>query len=67
MPKKAFGSMIKERNRLKKILGITLGGLHQKILILVLVFLLALIGVFTGVSIYQTGQLGDVVSDTNRD
>ena len=52
---------------MKKIFGIKLGGLHHKILALVLVFLLALIGVFTGVSLYQGKQLSNVVRTADTD
>ena len=52
---------------MKKILGLTFGGLHQKILNLVLLLLLALIGVFGVVSVYQANHLSDVVSSTNDD
>ena len=47
--------------------GFTLGGLQQKILNLVLVFLFALIAVFAGVWFYQSGSLNAVVSDAGRE
>ncbi len=43
--------------------GLTLGGLQQKILNLVLIFLLALIGVYAGVSYYQSSRLSKIVND----
>ena len=52
---------------MKKILGIKLGGLHQKLLSLVLVFLIALISIFTAVTIYQSKQLNTVVSDAKTE
>ena len=45
--------------------GLTLGGLQQKILNLVLLFLLALIAVFAAVSIYQSKKLTKVVNDAS--
>ena len=41
--------------------GITFGGLQQKIINLVLVFLLVLTGVFGGMSVFQSNALSDVV------
>ncbi|MCR5167275.1 MAG: SpoIIE family protein phosphatase [Oscillospiraceae bacterium] len=41
--------------------GLTLGGLQQKILNLVLIFLLAMIAVFAAVSVYQAKRLSAVV------
>ena len=52
---------------MKKILGLKIGGLQQKILNLVLVFMLALISAFTAVSIYQLRQLNNIVSDAGAD
>ena len=52
---------------MKKIFGIKLGGLHQKLLSLVLVFLVALIGVFTVVTFYQSNQLNKVVSNARNE
>ncbi len=49
---------------MKKVFGITLGGLQQKIMNLVLIFLLALIAVFMGITIYQTNNLNKIVSQT---
>ena len=51
---------------MKKIFGITFGGLQQKILNLVLIFLLVLIAVFVGVSYYQTVHLGKIVGDAEK-
>ena len=42
--------------------GLTLGGLQQKILNLILIFLLAIIALFGAVSFYQSKTLADVVS-----
>ena len=47
---------------MKKWLGFTIGGLQQKILNLVLVFLLAMIAVFGVVSYYQSKKLTKTVS-----
>ena len=47
--------------------GLTFGGLQQKIMNLVLIFLLALIGVFAGVSVYQTKHLNKVVTDAENE
>ena len=47
--------------------GLTFGGLQQKILNLVLIFLLALLAVFGAVSIYQSKKLSSVVSDANTE
>ena len=52
---------------MKKIFGITLGGLQQKIFNLVLLLLLALIGVFAGVSTYQAKELSAVVNDASSE
>ncbi len=47
--------------------GLKLGGLQQKILNLVLVFLLALMTIFAGVSFYQVTTLDTVVDDASRE
>lgn len=47
--------------------GLTLGGLQQKILNLVLIFMLALMAVFAGVWFYQQTTLGTVVSDASSE
>lgn len=47
--------------------GLTLGGLHQKILNLVLIFMLALMAVFSGVWFYQQTMLGTVVGDASSE
>ena len=47
--------------------GLTLGGLQQKILNLILIFLLAIIAVFGAVSFYQSKTLGDVVSKASNE
>lgn len=51
---------------MKKILGLTLGGVKQKIFNLVLIFLIALIGVFGGVSTFQAKQLTSTVNDASK-
>ena len=48
---------------MKKVFGITLGGLQQKILNLVLIFLLLMVAVFGAVSFYQSRTLSKTVSD----
>ena len=45
--------------------GLTFGGLEQKILNLVLIFMLAIVGAFTAVSIYQVNRLNNIVSDAS--
>ena len=50
---------------MRKIFGFTLGGLQQKIFNLVLVFILALIGIFGAVSAYQAKELSVVVNDAS--
>ena len=50
---------------IKKI-GLTLGELQQKILCLVLVFMLALMAVFAGGWFYQSADLHTVVSNTGK-
>ena len=47
--------------------GLTLGGLQQKILNLVLIFLLALMAVYAGVSIYQSNRLTRIVNDASSE
>ncbi|MBQ8967437.1 SpoIIE family protein phosphatase [Ruminococcus sp.] len=47
---------------MKKLLGMTFGGLQQKILNLVLIFMLLIIGVFGAVSVYQSKRLTKIVS-----
>ena len=47
--------------------GLTLGGLQQKILNLVLIFLLALMAVYAGVTIYQSNRLTRVVNDASSE
>ncbi|MBQ3935547.1 MAG: PDC sensor domain-containing protein, partial [Ruminococcus sp.] len=48
---------------MRKWLGLTIGGLQQKILNLVLIFMLAMIGVFSAVSFYQSKKLSKTVKD----
>ena len=50
---------------MKIIRGIKIGGLQQKIFNLVLVFIVALIGVYTAASVYQQKNLSSVVSEAN--
>ena len=52
---------------MKKIWGITFGGLHNKILAVLLVFLLALVGLFLGNSAYRTVQLRKIVGSTDKE
>ena len=47
--------------------GLTLGGLQQKILNLVLIFMLALMAVFAGVWFYQSANLNTVVGDASSE
>ncbi len=47
--------------------GVTIGGLQQKILNLVLVFILAIVGVFMAVSVLQSRYLTNVVNDANTE
>lgn len=47
--------------------GMTFGGLQQKILNLVLIFLLALVGVFGGVSFFQSNRLTHVVGEAREE
>ena len=51
---------------MKKVFGIKLGGLQQKIVNLVLIFMLAIVAVFAAVSVYQSKNLAKVVSDANE-
>jgi len=51
---------------MKRIFGIKLGGLHQKILNLVLIFLLVTIGLGFGISMYQTNKLTKIVNETRE-
>ena len=52
---------------MKILLGLKIGGLQQKILNLVLIFLLALIGVFTAVAMYQLRALNTIVTDASQE
>ena len=52
---------------MRRIFGIKFGGLQQKILNLVLIFLLALIGVFMLVSYYQIRRLNSVVGEARSE
>lgn len=46
--------------------GIKFGGLQQKILNLVLIFILAIVGVFAAVSVYQGRHLSEIVSEAGE-
>ena len=50
---------------MKIIRGIKIGGLQQKIFILVLIFILALIGCYAAVSLYQQNELKSVVREAS--
>ena len=52
---------------MKIIRGIKIGGLQQKILNLMLIFILALIGVFAAVSVYQQRNLSNTVQQANAE
>ena len=52
---------------MKVIRGIKIGGLQQKIFNLILFFILALIGIYTAVSIYQQRSLSTVVQQTGEE
>ena len=47
--------------------GIKLGGLQQKIFNLMLIFIIALIGVYVAVSVFQQNNLTKIVEDTGRE
>ena len=50
---------------MKKIRGIRFGGLQMKIFCLILIFILALIGVYAAVTAYQRRNLTDIVQKTS--
>jgi len=52
---------------MKIIRGIKLGGLQQKIFNLMLIFIVALVGAFVAVSIYQQNNLTRVVEEASRE
>ncbi|MBO7395089.1 MAG: SpoIIE family protein phosphatase [Ruminococcus sp.] len=52
---------------MKKFLGITFGGLHSKILAVLLIFLLAIVGFNTAVSIYKTSTLSKIVDESGKE
>lgn len=52
---------------MKQIFGFKIGGLMHKIFNLVLVFILAIIGVFGCVSAYQAKELTTVVNDASNE
>ena len=47
--------------------GITIGGLQQKILNLVLVFIIVISGVYLAVSVYQSRVLSATVGEANEE
>ena len=49
---------------MKKIMGMTFGGLQKKMIRLVLAVLFVTIGIYTAVTIYQNNMLKDVVEET---
>ena len=52
---------------MKKIFGWTFGGLQQKILNLVLIFILAIVGVYVAVAVYQSKSLSNTVSEASEE
>ena len=52
---------------MKKFLGITFGGLHSKILAVLLIFLLAIVGFNTAVSVYKTSTLSEIVDESGKE
>ena len=52
---------------MKKIWGLTIGGLHSKILAVLLVFLLAIVGFNTTVSIYKASTLKAIVAKSGKE
>jgi len=52
---------------LKKKFGLTFGGLHQRIVSLVLMFMAVIIGSFAAVSVYHTHNLTNVVEEANEE
>ena len=48
-------------------MGITFGGLHSKILAVLLIFLLAIVGFNTAVSIYKTSTLSKIVDESGKE
>ena len=51
---------------MKKIFGLTIGGLQQKILNLVLIFILAIVAVFAVVTVYQSSKLSKIVENAGQ-
>ena len=51
---------------MRKIKGITIGGIQQKIFNLVLITIILMMAAYTVVIFYQSGQLTDLVRDTNE-
>ena len=52
---------------MKKVLGLTLGGLQKKAITLALVMLLIAVLTFTAVFFYQNNMLADVVGETRTE
>ena len=52
---------------MKKVLGITFGGLQQKIINLVLALILVTVALFAGVSYYQSRMLSSIVNEAGED
>ena len=52
---------------MKKIGGVTLGGLQQKILNLLLIFVIVMIAVFIGISVYQQKNLTKIVTEASAE
>ena len=52
---------------MKKKFGLTFGGLHHKILSLVLTFMLVMMGAFAAVSVHQSNKLSRVVKDAGNE
>ena len=50
---------------MKRIFGVTFGGLQQKVINLVLVIILAVIAIFSAVTIYQTRSLNKIMNDAD--
>ena len=49
---------------MKKVFGITFGGLQQKTIVLVLIMIVVTIAILTGVALYQYNQLTSLVEET---
>ena len=49
---------------MKKVLGITFGGLQKKAILLVVIVTLILVAMFVGITMYQNSTLVEVVGNT---